>query len=159
MLGHVKPRERLFDFLPSKQERFRAFFNAESVNARDLNSEFVWVSGIATVGQVPDVAKDNDSLIATDKRQLERMLRRQNNRVPPGSFDRCDDSLKEVGAAFQRSLPSALNRMLTPISERSMQPTALFPVWRAAQTRFFPSSHWSPQMRIGGSCRPIIASE
>ncbi len=74
MLGNVEPREYLFSFFPSKQKRFRAFFDAKMINACYLNPQFVRISRIAAVCQVPDIAEGNGSLIATEKRHLKGML-------------------------------------------------------------------------------------
>jgi hypothetical protein len=44
------------------------------VNACDLNSQFVRISRISAVRQIPDVTEGDDPLVTTEKRQLEGML-------------------------------------------------------------------------------------
>src|SRR5438445_363000 len=84
----AEAREHLFFLAPTEQECLCAFLNAERVNARDLNSEFVRISRIAAVRQIPNVAENGNPLVGAEKRELERMLRRQNDCIPSRSFDR-----------------------------------------------------------------------
>jgi hypothetical protein len=64
MFGHIKSSEHSFFFIPSKQKCLGAFFDAEPINASDLNSQFVWIPWIAAVCHVPNVAEYGGSLVA-----------------------------------------------------------------------------------------------
>ena len=127
MLRYIEPGERLFVFAPAEQERLRAIFDAEPVDTGNLNPKLVRISRIAAVRQIPDVAKDDNSLSVTKEGQPERVLGGQNNRIPSRGIGCCDDSLERSSLLIRlgmRGIRSPFSRVCAWLRSLPTKPSA-----------------------------------
>jgi len=67
MLCRIEASEHLFMLSPPEQQRLCTFDQVYPVNPGDLDSQFVWISWIATVREVPDVALRDEPLITANQ--------------------------------------------------------------------------------------------